>query len=95
MILVGLEDVAIEPAVLKNPCFDPEFRSVAHLELDFWQKWQKLANLTLKYSRLTLKMTFEYIFVSVIESAILQNPHLDTGISSLGRLEPILEMHPS
>ena len=42
MISVGLKDVAIEPAVLKNPCFDPEFRSLARLELEFWAKMTKI-----------------------------------------------------
>ena len=45
MISIGFDNVAIEPGVLKNQCFDAEFRSLAHLELDFWQKF---TNLTLK-----------------------------------------------
>ena len=86
MISVGLKDIAIEPAELKNPCFDPEFRSLAHLELDFWQKWPKFANLTLKYSRLTLRMTSDVKNVT-IELADPQNSQIDPEIMSLAHLE--------
>ena len=87
MILFGLEDVAIEPALLLNPCFDPKFRSLAHLELDLWQKWPKLANLTLKYSHLTLKMTFDVVKNVTIE---LADPQIHPEIVPLVLLELIL-----
>ena len=90
MISVALEDVAIEPAVLKNPCIDPEFMSLAHLELDFWQKWPKSANLTLKSDLLTFRMTFDVVKNVTIELADPQNPQIDPKIVPLVLLELIL-----
>ena len=51
------------------------------------QKW-------LKFSNLTLKVTLDDgIESNTIGLAILKNPNIDTEITSLDRLEPILEIH--
>ena len=87
MISVGLEDVAIEPAVLKNPCFDPEFRSLASVELDFLKKLPKFTNLTLKYGRLTLRMTFDVVKNFTFELVDPQNSQIVPKVVSLAHLE--------
>ena len=83
MISIGFDNVAIEPGVLKNQCFDAEFRSLAHLELDFWQKLPKFANLTLKSDLLTFRMTFDVVKNVTIELADPQNPQIDPEIVPL------------
>ena len=90
MISIGFDNVAIEPGVLKNQCFDAEFRSLAHLELDFWQKLPKFANLTLKSDLLTFRMTFDVVKNVTIELADPQNPQIDPKIVPLVLLELIL-----
>ena len=80
MISIGFDNVAIEPGVLKNQCFDAEFRSLAHLELDFWQKLPKFANLTLKSDLLTFRMTFDVVKNVTIELADPQNPLIHPDI---------------
>ena len=87
MISVGLKDVAIEPAVLRKPYFDPEFRSLVRLELEFWQKWPKFTNLTLKYGRLTLRMTSDVVKNVTIELADPQNSQIVPEVVSLAHLE--------
>ena len=89
MISIGFDNVAIEPGVLKNQCFDAEFRSLAHLELDFWQKLPKFANLTLKSDLLTFRMTFDVVKNVTIKLGDPQNPQIDPGIVSLVLLELI------
>ena len=94
MIYVGVEDVAIEPAVLKNPCIDPEVMSLAHLELDYWQKWPKFANLTLKSDLLTFRMTFDVVKNVTIELADPQNPQIDPDIRVLYEIPGVLSGTP-
>ena len=89
MISIGFDNVAIEPGVLKNQCFDAEFRSLAHLELDFWQKLPKFANLTLKSDLLTFRMTFDVVKNVTIKLGDPKNPQIDPEIVSLVLLELI------